>query len=297
MADTKIEWADKAWNPITGCTPVSEGCEHCYAARMAKRLAGRCGYPADRPFRVTFHTNRLFEPMHWRKARRVFTCSMGDLFHKDVESELREQAYGVMALARHLTFIVLTKRPEQMNTWSAWEHTPARVSWRVHEAANRMGIDLRQKWPDLFDADRFATRHVSWPLPNVWLGVSVENQERADERIPILLQCPAAVRFVSVEPMLSRLDLSSWLGYNTLPSQQVRRLLPSGVGSNSRPSLDLVICGAETGPGARPMDLDWARDLRDQCGAADVPFFFKSAGPGKEIPADLQIREFPDVQA
>ena len=114
MQTTKIEWAEAAWNPVTGCTPVSAGCANCYARRMAQRLRGRCGYPADEPFRVTLRPDRLDEPLHWHKPRRVFVCSMGDLFHPDVPDEFIDQVFAAMALCPQHTFLVLTKRPEGM---------------------------------------------------------------------------------------------------------------------------------------------------------------------------------------
>lgn len=213
MNSTKIEWAQATWNPITGCTPVSEGCANCYARRMATRLRGRYGYPADDPFRIVYHHKKYGEPLRWKKPRLIFVCSMGDLFHKDVDAGYLSGIFWVMKKAKQHTFLLLTKRPENV------------------------------------------PRHKSWWDKNIWLGVSAENQQRADERIPILLQIPAAVRFVSVEPML---------GPVVLPSRYA--------------VLDWVICGGETGPGARPMRSDWARSLRDQCQETGVPFFFKRWG-------------------
>ena len=219
---TKIEWATNAdgvpgetWNPVTGCTKISEGCEHCYAERMAKRLRGRCGYPADNPFRVTLHPERLGIPLHWKKARTVFVCSMSDLFHQDVPLTYNDHVFNRMARCPQHRFLVLTKRPEPMREYL--------LGYRPSE-----------------------------PLPNVGLGVTVESQDHED-RIAHLLACPAAMRFVSVEPMLGGMAIGM-LG------------------------IDWVIGGGESGPGARPMDPRWARDLRDQCVAAGVPFFFKQWG-------------------
>jgi protein gp37 len=215
---TKIEWATETWNPVTGCTPVSEACQNCYAKRMANRLRGRFGYPEDEPFRVTLHPEKLDEPLKWKKPRRVFVCSMGDLFHEDVPHSAIQKVLYRVRMAKWHTFLILTKRPERMRAF-------------------------------------FMQYYVTGHIPNLWLGVTAENQARADERIPILLQIPAAVRFVSVEPMMGPVDLS-WCNY----------------------TLDWVICGGETGPGARPMHPDWARSLRDQCQEAGTPFFFKSWG-------------------
>ena len=174
MADTKIEWADKVWNPVTGCTPISEGCEHCYAERMAKRLAGRFGYPEDEPFRVTYHEDKLTEPSSWKSPKRVFVCSMADLFHEDVSFDYLYRVFSVMGECPQHTFMILTKRPERMKAF--------------------------------FDGHQILDY-----IPYVWLGVTCENQARADERIPILLQIPAAVRFVSLEPMLGPVDLGAYL--------------------------------------------------------------------------------------
>ena len=236
---TKIEWATESWNPITGCTPVSEGCEHCYARRMAQRLKGRFGYPEDDPFRVTFHPDKLDQPLHWKKPRMIFVCSMGDLFHKDVphhtyiENEVPVNHIYITAkrCPQHI-FLILTKRPKVMKSFFSWITA------------------FGGKIPD-----------------NLWLGVSVENQQRADERIPILLQIPAAKRFVSIEPMLGPINI-----------RKIGPVPPSFNWEIARNGLDWVIIGGESGPGARPMHPNWPRSVRDQCQAAQVPFFFKQWG-------------------
>ncbi len=213
MSDrTRIQWCDATWNPIVGCTPVSEGCAHCYAARMAKRLAGRCGYPKDFS-EVTTRQHVLGQPCSWKNPRRIFTCSMGDLFHERVNPADRFSVFNVMRGCPRHTFLVLTKRPELISP------------------------------------------SIEWPS-NVWLGVTVENQEMADARIPMLLKVEAAVRFVSIEPLLGPVYLPV--------------VLPVWI--------SWVIVGGETGPGARPMHPDWVRSIRDQCVTAGVPFFFKHWG-------------------
>lgn len=246
MARTQIEWTEYSWNPITGCAPVSEGCEHCYAQRMAKRLAGRYGYPADEPFKVNLHLERTTEPLRWKKPRRVFVCSMGDLFHEDVPRWMRFEVMDIILQAKQHTFLILTKRPANMKEFFEWYYSKA---GRTIET-----------------------------IKNLWLGVTAENQARADERIPILLQIPAAVRFVSVEPMLGPVDLPEYLPPVTTKDFYVKMLPDGRIDSGYRKKLDWVICGGETGPGARPMHPDWVRSLRDQCQAAGVPLYFKSWG-------------------
>lgn len=260
MAKSKIEWTEYSWNPVTGCTPASEGCQNCYARRMANRLRGRCGYPADDPFRVTLHPERLEEPLKWKKPRRVFVCSMSDLFHEDVHPYDIMQIFNVMAKAKQHTFLVLTKRPEKMLEFYK-RLRPGNVIPGPYFSITGIGEGWAGSPPRLPD--------------NIWLGITAENQQRADERIPILLQIPAAVRFVSVEPMLGPVDLSLSDGVD----------LSMSVGTGLKPgksylinSLDWVICGGETGPGARPMHPDWVRSLVLQCKNAGVPFFFKQHG-------------------
>ena len=247
MSQTKIEWTDRVWNPITGCSPVSEGCQNCYAKRMANRLRGRYGYPKDDPFRVTFHPKRLNEPLRWRKSQKVFVCSMGDLFHEKVERQWIDQVMAEILYDYEHTFLILTKRPT---------------------AAQFYFMDFYRTCKDSI-------------LPNLWLGVSISNQPDADKNIPILLQIPAVKRFVSVEPMLGPVNIPpkalcpcSCFAGNT------RRPHPDCEG---KPSIDWVICGGETGPRARPMYPDWVRSLRNQCQLAGAPFFFKHWGEYKEF--------------
>jgi protein gp37 len=263
MSQTRIEWADSVWNPVTGCTPVSAGCEHCYAARMAKRLAGRAGYPKKNPFAVTLHPDRLEEPYHWKKPRRVFVCSMGDLFHEDVPDDFIFKVFEVMSNAQFFfghAFMVLTKRPARMKN--------------IIEQI-RLSIEEQKKPKLMPDGTRWHELHFTFPLQNIWLGVSAENQDAADERIPILLEIPAAVRFVSVEPMLGPIDMTQAIyGENPGPMSAFGHTDGFGYEAN----IQWVIAGGETGPGARPIHPEWIRDLRDQCTIANVPFFFKSWG-------------------
>ena len=244
---TKIEWTDEAWNPVTGCTKVSAGCTNCYAEAMSKRLQAMGLQKYRNGFRVTTHPDALEQPLRWRKPRRVFVCSMGDLFHEDVPDDFINQVIDVMGYekktARH-TFLVLTKRVDRMVNLLKGigpRPKPEWISWRA---------------PD--------------ETPNIIWGVSVEDQNTADERIPILLQAPAARRFVSVEPQLAPVDLTC-----ITPIRVDRGLYGQNVLDQKYQSIDWVICGCESGPNRRPFDNDWARSLRDQCQSANVPFFFK----------------------
>jgi protein gp37 len=264
---TKIEWTEETWNPITGCTKVSPGCTHCYAERMARRLAGRYGYPeAPHQFDVTLHEDRLEQPFSWRKPTTGFVCSMGDLFHRDVPDEWIDRVWATMLLCPQHTFQVLTKRAERLPRYlSRIEHDPdfPNTSLRYARVLQAARV-IRAKRPDLLRVP--ISDPAICPGRNIWLGVTAEDQLRADERIPLLLQAPAAIRFVSIEPMLGPVDLR----------QAHEMAYDHGVPATRR--LSWVICGGETGPGARPVHPDWVRDLRDQCVAAGVPFFFKKWG-------------------
>lgn len=288
-------WWDVTWNPATGCSPISLGCQNCWARRMAKRLRGRCGYPDDEPFRVTLHPDRLEQPLHWRKPRRIFVADMGDLFHNEVPIRFIDAVFGVMARARQHTFLVLTKRPKRMCNYLTGTSASCRAGSMAAAARSIPGQ------PRLGDHDycELAGYIEEQPyLPNVSLGVTAENQQTVDERIPILLSCPAAVRFVSCEPLLGPIDLSPYLrergGGNFpigLPRQQ-----PKLRESCHQPALSWTIVGGETGPGARPMHPQWARSIRDQCAAARAPLFFKGWGEYLPLAAcdDGTIMRFRD---
>lgn len=243
MAKSKIAWTERVWNPVTGCTEISAGCKNCYAARMSKRLAGRAGYTVDNPFKVTLHPDRLEQPLRWKKPSRIFVCSMADLFHGDVPMGYISRVFSIVRRCPQHTFLFLTKRPARM----------------------RDAVDLF-----VSDAD----------LPNLWLGVTAENQDAADERIPLLLATPAAKRFVSIEPMLGAVDLKMGNCSHCQKRGNQFHLTHSCevCGRVGGKNLDWVICGGESGPGARPMHPAWARSLRDQCEEAGVPFFFKQWG-------------------
>jgi protein gp37 len=271
---TRIEWtrgddgsAGATWNPVTGCTRVSEGCDHCYAATLAKRLKamGNPRYQHDGPdgpgFGVTLHPDKLTHPLSWRTPRRVFVNSMSDLFHDQVPDEFIAGVFAVMALAHRHTFQVLTKRPGRMASLLARPTFLAEVAAQgTTLLASSPKVDRRLStngWTPTADPEPAAPLWAPpLPLRNVWLGTSVEDQRWAAVRLAKLAQTPAVVRFASCEPLLGRLDLRSWLAGG----------------------LEWVIAGGESGPGHRPLDPAWVRDLRDQCQAAGVPFFFKQWG-------------------
>lgn len=256
MTPTNIQWADYVWNPVTGCSQISEGCTNCYAKRIAEtRLAGRCGYPAmPDSFRATLHKEKLEHP-HWpTRPAVVFVDSMGDLFHKDVPNDWIFDVYRAISWAEvsrpNLKYVILTKRPQRMY--------------------------------------KFFRNRVC--LPNLWLGVSIENQQHAQERILWLLKIFAAKRIVSVEPMLGPVILDDYWALPLQPGHIWRDCVCEEIDPSDRPCLvcaarrgiDWVICGAETGPNKRRMNLDWARSLRDECADAGVPFFFKQDSDGNE---------------
>jgi len=318
MSDTKIEWATKTWNPVTGCTKVSPGCAHCYAETLTKRFAGQQGYPAEyRPWtpenageNVVPHPERLDAPLHWKKPQRVFVNSMSDLFHENVPDEFIDRVFGVMGWADKHTFQVLTKRPERMRRYLS---DPDRLR-RIEEASCIVCGATPGGLCGFPGDDCGLVGFDEWPLPNVHLGVSVENQHWADVRIPLLLQTPAAVRFLSCEPLLAPVDLAPY----SPEGVQWNWLLPDGgLGQENAGDdgehVSWVIVGGESGPGARPMDIAWVRSIRDQCSAAGVALFVKQLGkrpvglpPLRAVrkgdnanraietwPEDLRIREFP----
>jgi protein gp37 len=253
MSDkSKIEWTDATWNPIRGCSRVSEGCRNCYAERVAARFSG-----SGQPYQglammkrepgeeskgdprwtgeIRFIPELLNQPVHWKRPRKIFVNSMSDLFHEKVTDEMLDRIFGVMDLCEHHTFQVLTKRPQRMHDY------------------------IKNK-----------PRIYRWPPRNVWMGVSVEDQKTADERIPLLLQTMAAVRWVSYEPALGPVDLEDWMGY--------------AADQFDTAHLDWIVAGGESGPGARPAHPDWFRAVRTQCLDAAVPFFFKQWG--EYLPVD-----------
>ncbi len=253
---SKIEWTDRTWNPVTGCTKVSPGCKHCYAERMSERLRKMGVKKYKDAFTPTLHHHLLEEPKRWQKPAYIFVCSMSDLFQESVPDSFIKDVICTTFQARQHIYQVLTKRPERMLTFF-------REIARMQKHKNNIEL-----WGI----------HPHWtcpPLSNVWLGVSVEDQERLC-RADWLVQIPAPVRFLSVEPMLGPV-----------------RDIPEGI--------NWVICGGESGPGARPMDPEWVRDLRDECVEKKIPFFLKQWGGANKKAAGRELDgrtwdEMPEVQ-
>lgn len=277
-ANTQIEWTDRTWNPVRGCSVVSPGCVNCYAMKFAHRFNGP-GKPYEGLTKQTkagpqwtgqvrLVEDALLEPLKWRKPARVFVNSMSDLFHADVPDEFIVRAFAVMALAPRHTFQILTKRPSRMLEWMTSRGRAADVA-----------IAVFRRFQVLAEADRNAREAVAvWPLPNVWLGVSVEDQQRADERIPLLLQTPAAVRFISAEPLLGPVNLHPWLTGHEQAGTPFDGAPHVGGCVAYTPPLDWVIVGGESGPGARRCDVAWVRSVVRQCREVSVPVFVKQLG-------------------
>lgn len=335
MADkTKIEWADATWNPLVGCSVVSPGCTHCYAMRDAWRIqhnpktkhyAGLTEKVNGNPVwtgEVRMVQEVLDRPLSWRRPRRVFVNSMGDLFHERVPDEWIDEIWARMALASTHQFLVLTKRADRMHRYfhpgpdtAMCDLPEARVGLRAFEIAKARGENVSDPYWDVW---------WEWPLRNIWLGVSAEDQTRANERIPRLLDTPAAVRFVSAEPLLGPVDLTrivppSAHSYGIINALSGRQAKPWAMPSDeprpydgNRPfssqelamaagiepgpvfldgrRLDWIIVGGESGPRARPMHPDWARSLRDQCNGDRTAFFFKQWGEWKPWSLDAAVK-------
>lgn len=263
---TKIEWTDEVWNPVTGCTKAGpgSGCKNCYAEREWVRLSHnpKTVYFGRKFTDVSCHPERLNHPLRWTRPRMIFVNSMSDLFHEDVPYDFILDIFMVMAAASEHTFQVLTKRPERMRQFMC-HITQNPMPNDVWEASlNRAGA-----FDDADGMHDFILQQVKRGFPNVWLGVSIEDQDTANLRIPILLGTPAAIRWISAEPLLGSVTLNPWL-----LSEHGRRQI------GAQPGIGWVVVGGESGHKARPMHPDWVRNLRDQCEAAGVPFLFKQWG-------------------
>jgi protein gp37 len=307
---TKIEWTDNTWSPIIGCSKLSDGCKNCYAVTMANRLSHNPSTPQYEGLTRSATTwsgetrlveSELTKPLKWKRGRRIFVCSMSDLFHDATRDEWIDDVFAVAAMCPQHVFQILTKRPERMQRYFADRQNGDPWAEAADHIADLAGIEDH---PFVLEP-----KHI--PLSNVWLGVTVENQEAANERIPLLLKTPASKRFISVEPMLGPVDLNGidvdgdhvmdalkslswreswerdWSPEATgVPFEEAREYYIDEGGvwppTDERGAcLDWVICGAETGPRKRPMDRAWALDLRDQCVSAGVPFFFKKNSEGR----------------
>jgi protein gp37 len=312
---TTIEWTDESWNPIRGCSRVSEGCRNCYAERVAARFSRpgmafeglarmRAGGQPQWTGDIRVVETNLLTPLHWRRPRRIFVNSMSDLFHEGVADATLDWIFAVMALAPWHTFQILTKRPGRMRDYLRDEF----VWTRIEAAARTIHIDTCRacQRADATGAPRphLADLMLVGPLRHIWLGVSVENQAAANERIPLLLDTPAAVRFLSCEPLLGHVTFR-WAAW------QERVKAPAKDHLDGLRRLDWIIVGGESGPHARPMQINWARTIVDECRAASVPVFVKQLGAKPmahttrvtlrsrkggdlaEWPETLRVREFP----
>jgi len=292
--NSHIEWTDASWNPVAGCTAVSPGCANCYAASMTRRLQANpklaiayAGLTNDRHFtgKIALLQNKLDLPLKWKKPRRIFVNSMSDLFHPDVPFEFIDKVFAVMNATIYRiplqlpfmywhTYQILTKRPERAAEYLA-SREPGIFNPGAHPlfAAGRgEGGPLRGHGSDIMNAGAI----IAWPLANVWIGTSVENQAAADERIPHLLRCPAAVRFLSCEPLLGPVDLrQKWV--KDFDGTNYEGVFDDR-GMEIESGIQWLIAGGESGPHCRPCNFDWIRSLRDQCQAAGVPIFIKQLG-------------------
>jgi len=304
MGTSTIEWTNATWNPTRGCIKLSQGCKHCYAETFAERWAGIPGHPYELGFKPRLVPDKLGDPLGWRAPKRVFVNSMSDLFLEEFPNEYIAAVFGVMAACPQHTFQVLTKRAKRMCDWFEWVRTvgssdghgdtPAEFcrSKAIDTLAAMQGVATSQIRGALNGYD------TRWPLPNVWTGVSVEDQKAADERIPELLGVPAAVRFISVEPMLGPVSLrESWLlgAFDHCPDETDDEATDAcnGCAGHTGPGgdhcgavrgsrLSWVIVGSESGHGARPMAIEWARSIVDWCVAANVAVFTKQIANAKD---------------
>ncbi len=305
---TNIGYVDATWNPVIGCSPVSEGCLNCYAASMASRFCQKGEYyegvvvPLTKPLGGglwTGHTVRKtpkFNPLNARKPRTIFVCSMGDLFHESVPDGWIDKVMAVICKAIHHRFMILTKRPERMLRYFTNNNAPSRCSLWRRWAKNFKGL------PDGNVPDYLPISPANPTPPNLALGVSVSNQEDADRWLPSFLQTPAAYRFVSYEPALGPVDFHLVPGRygrvkcrvcdgdgsidafdpNDYRSGAGGKMCVACEGTGVEGDLDLIIMGGESGPNARPMNPEWVRSVRDQCRQARVPFNFKQWGDIKK---------------
>jgi len=264
MSDnTKIEWTDATWNPITGCSVVSAGCKHCYAMKLAgtrlRNHPSRHGLTIDTSAgpvwngKVRLNAEWLDQPLRWKRPRRIFVCAHGDLFHESVPDEWIDRVLGIAILAPQHTFQILTKRATRMRDYFRAIADDKDRAWKFRQVSGNVLTSGMLQEPNPAHGVALRARRGEVMFGNVWLGISAEDNESFDERINPLLETPAAVRFLSLEPLLGPIN-------------------------DDVACVDWVICGGESGQNARPMQADWARSIRDQCAAVGVPFFFKQWG-------------------
>lgn len=271
--DSNIEWTEATWNPWHGCHKISAGCKNCYMFR------DKAKYGQD-PNVVLRSKTKFYDPLKWTEPTTIFTCSWSDFFIEEAD-EWRDEAFAIMALTPHHTYQVLTKRPDRMLAYLNAPDIAARIALKMGQIGGQRAIkkqDIHALVQQGITVSEFDEKNFF--LPNVWLGVSVEDQKTARERIPLLLKTPAAVRWISAEPLLGLIDFTlRWGGqderdsygnlyWGTMPTL-------TGLGGNT---IDWIVAGGESGPDARPMHPDWARSIRDQCQSSGVPFFFKQWG-------------------
>lgn len=330
MSDNSaIEWTDATWNPVVGCEKIAQGCKHCYAKTLhdKRHKAYQAGakLPAQyaKPFEeVQLMPERLSQPLKWRKPKRIFVNSVSDLFHESVPFEFIAAVFGVMAACPQHVFQVLTKRPERMREFFEYIEQRAEMAKEVfpndtHEWRREHLLSAQCLIHGLGETHKHRGVDFQWPLPQVWLGTSISTQKDADKNILELVKCPAAVRFVSAEPLIEDVDL--WMVPQKCPAcgaQAMRSLLADDgscweldhceacdvrwwcqpheqdVTPEARPfpKIDWVIVGGESGPGARPCDVAWIRSIVQQCKAAGVACFVKQLGstPVSSRPADFE---------
>ena len=281
---TKISWCDETWNPVTGCSPAGQGCQNCYAKPMFRRLAAMPNLPKyyGRTFdQVACNEDALSVPYQWSAPRSIFVNSMGDLFHKDVPFEFIHKVWAVMTTQRQHTYIVLTKRPERLREF---------MEWLYSEHLREYGERFQE------------CESLKMPARNIIAGVSASNQREADRMVHELRWTRfLACRILSAEPLLSRMTLTRMNDCDTVAQDALRgirvnprtgRAIP---GDEVMAPLDCVIVGGESGPGARPMHPDYARQLRDECKAAGTKFYFKSWGGW--VPSDHDAEQIPGTSA
>lgn len=303
MTDTKIEWTDATWNPTAGCSKISAGCQNCYAIKDAVRLSGNDNPKISSKYAGTTkgmnwsgkinlaNDDTLTQPLRWTRPRKIFVNSMSDLFHENIPDEWIDKVFAIMTLAPQHTFQILTKRPERMKSYME----------RFVEMPDLIG-DTAAYWVDW---DKMP-EYEQWPPKHIWLGVSVENQKAADARIPLLLETPAAVRFLSCEPLLSNINLPIYYCCNCFKFTTTKKVnsdkdwgcaicgcyKTSGWKPSSEGGIHWVIVGGESGNKARPCSVDWIRSIVEQCKAAYVPAFVKQLGAWPFDNYECQV--FPD---